>query len=462
MRPVTWRPRTLILSESALIIGAVSISMYARVGEAAWESILYERGLIKVLLIAAAGQLCLYYANLYDLKSITDRRDLFVRIVQALGATSLLLAVIYYVFPDLIIGRGVALIAAGAVISVVAGWRLVFEWVTKRMAPRERLLLVGTSPAAILLAGELHRRRLEFGAEIVGFIDPDPARVGAPVINPGVIGTIEDIPSIVRARSVDRVVVSVADARGKLPMEKLLHMKLDGVTTFDHLATVYEEYTGKIALENLRPSWLIFSSGFRKTRALIAAKRLMDVVAAAAGLLAVAPLMLLIALAVRLTSRGPALYHQRRVGQYGRVFTLHKFRSMCVDAERQSGPVWAAKHGDARITHVGRLLRLTRLDELPQLWNILAGDMSLVGPRPERPEFVTSLTRDIPFYSERHVVKPGLTGWAQVRYTYGASVEDTMEKLQYDLYYIKNMTLALDLYIVFATLKTVLLRQGAA
>jgi sugar transferase (PEP-CTERM system associated) len=254
----------------------------------------------------------------------------------------------------------------------------------------------------------------------------------------------------------------MADSRGKLPMEKLLHMKLDGVTTFDYLATVYEQYTGKIALENLRPSWLIFSSGFRKTRALIAAKRLVDIVAAGAGLVLAAPIMLLIALGVKLTSRGPALYHQQRVGQYGRVFTLHKFRSMHTDAELETGPVWAAKRGDPRITRLGRILRLTRLDELPQLWNILAGDMSLVGPRPERPEFVTSLTREIPFYRERHVVKPGLTGWAQVRYSYGASVEDAMEKLQYDLYYIKNMSLALDLYVIFSTIKTVLRRQGAA
>jgi sugar transferase (PEP-CTERM system associated) len=462
MSQVTWRPRTLILCETALIISAVSISMYSRFGAQAWDSMLYEGGGVKVLLIAAASQLCLYYSNLYDLKTISDRRDLFIRITQAVGATSLLLALIYYWFPYLIIGRSVALVAGGLMISLVAGWRLIFEWVTKRMAPRERLLLVGTGPSAVLLAAEIHRRRQEFGTEIIGFIDPDPARVGAPVINPGVIGTVEDIPSIVRARSVDRVVVSLAHARGKLPMQKLLHMKLEGVTTFDHLATVYEEYTGKIALENLRPSWLIFSSGFRKTRPLVAAKRLMDVVASGAGLILLSPLMLLIAAAVRMTSRGPALYHQRRVGQYGRVFTLHKFRSMRTDAEAQTGAVWASKKGDPRVTRIGLFLRLTRLDELPQLWNILVGDMSLVGPRPERPEFVTSLTKEIPFYSERHVAKPGLTGWAQVRYTYGASVEDAMEKLQYDLYYIKHMSLSLDLFIVVSTIKTVFLRLGAA
>ena len=258
----------------------------------------------------------------------------------------------------------------------------------------------------------------------------------------------------------NRVIVSLADARGKLPMDRLLQMKLAGVQ-FDHLASVYEEYTGKIAIENLRPSWFVFSSGFHKKEWLLAIKRLFDVLAAAAGLLLGAPLMLLVAAAVKYTSEGPILYHQTRVGQHGRHFVVHKFRSMRTDAEAGTGAVWAAKI-DARVTPIGRFLRKTRLDEIPQLWNVLVGEMSLVGPRPERPEFVASLTKQIPFYGERHVVKPGVTGWAQVSYAYGASVEDALEKLQYDLYYAKNLTLPFDLLIVFQTVKTVLLRRGAS
>jgi sugar transferase (PEP-CTERM system associated) len=458
----TWRPATLILSETALITAAVCVGLYARLGEAGWASLLAGTGLVKPLLIAGASQLCLYYAELYDLRSITDRRDLVVRLVQSLGATSLLLAFVYFWFPALIIERGVFLIAASLVIPIVAGWRVAFDWVTKRIGPHERLLLVGTSPAAVALARDIHARQQELGVEIVGFVDPDPSRVGERLGHPDIIGTLEDIPSIVRARGVHRVIVSVAEARGMLPMETLLQMKLDGAAKFDHLATAYEEYTGKIAIENLRPSWLVFSSGFRKTSSRTLAKRLVDVVAAVIGLIVAGPLMLLIAAAVRLTSPGPALYHQRRVGQHGRVFTVHKFRSMRADAEAATGAVWAAKNGDPRTTPLGRFLRKTRLDELPQLWNILAGDMSLVGPRPERPEFVTELTKQIPFYGQRHVVKPGLTGWAQVRYSYGASVEDALEKLQYDLYYIKNMSLALDFYIGFETLRVVILRRGAA
>ncbi len=226
-----------------------------------------EGGVEKALLIAAVSQICLYYVDLYDLRIVSDRRELFVRIVQALGAASFILAAFYFWFPTMIIGRGVFMIAAFLVLALVIGWRVAFEWLSRRVAPRERLLLVGTRTAAVALAREMFERRQDLGVEIVGFVDPDPAMVGAPVLNPGVIGTIEDIPSIVRARNVDRVVVSLADARGKLPMDKLLEMKLDGVS-FAHLASVYEEYTGKIAVENLRPSWLIFSQGFKKSRTL--------------------------------------------------------------------------------------------------------------------------------------------------------------------------------------------------
>ncbi len=271
---------------------------------------------------------------------------------------------------------------------------MAFVWLSRHVRPRERLLLVGTGQGAIDLARELYERRHELGVEIVGFVDPDPDRVGAPVINPGVIGTIDDIPAIVRDRSVDRVVVSLSDARGKLPMDKLLDMKLDGVT-FDHLAAVYEEYTGKIAVENLRPSWLIFSEGFQQEPPALGrqagrghrhrprrSRRL------------AAPLMVLVALAVKLTSPGPVLLPPGRASACsGRLFTVHKFRTMREDAEAETGPVWAAKAGDPRVTPIGPFLRRTRLDELPQLWNVLKGDMSLVGPRPERPEFVDELTQ---------------------------------------------------------------------
>jgi sugar transferase (PEP-CTERM system associated) len=457
-----FRPRAFVLIavEHVFIVLAVMAAVWIRLGEDAWPLFTLNDAVGRAVLIAATTQFCLYYADLYDIRQMVDRRDVFMRIVQALGGTSLLLATIYYLAPSLIIGRGVFMVAAFIVITLVAGWRLVFDWMASHMAPSERLLLVGTSASAVTLARELFERRHELGVNIVGFVDPDPSMVGRPLINPGVIGTIEDIPSIVRAQNVDRVVVSLGDARGKLPMDKLLEMKLERGVAFDHLASIYETYTGKIAVENLRPSWLIFSEGFRKSALLKSGKRVLDLAAASIGLILAAPIMLVVAAAIKISAPGPVFYHQRRVGQHGRLFTVHKFRTMRVDAEAGTGAVWASAN-DSRVTPIGRFLRRTRLDEIPQLWNVVVGDMSFVGPRPERPEFVEKLSAQIPFYGLRHGVRPGVTGWAQVRYTYGATVEDAMEKLQYDLFYIKHMALSFDLFVIFSTVKTVVLRRGA-
>jgi sugar transferase (PEP-CTERM system associated) len=453
LQEVTWRSTTLVVAESALIVSAVTMSAFLRLGMGGWELLAAGTFIPRALLVAYVCQLCLYYNDLYDQPRLAaDLRDLLVRILQALGASSIILAAVYFWFPNLIIGQGVFAGAAMLVATTVIGWRLAFAWTARLAAPRERLLLVGTNQAAVALARELEGH-VDLGIEIVGFIDPDGGATDADVI-----GTIDDIPAVVRARGVDRVVVSLADARGRLPMEQLLEMKLSGVT-FDHLASVYEEYTGKIAVENLRPSWFIFSPGFRKTRALLVIKRALDIVVAIVGLALSFPLLVLLAAAVKASSPGPAFYRQARVGQSGRVFSVCKLRSMRQDAEAGTGPVWA-RQNDNRVTSLGRFMRRTRLDELPQLWNVLCGNMSFVGPRPERPEFVRSLTQQIPFYGQRHVVKPGLTGWAQVRYTYGASVEDAIEKLQYDLYYVKHLSVWFDLIIILETIKTVVSRAG--
>jgi sugar transferase (PEP-CTERM system associated) len=448
---------TLMLIETLVIVSAITAAAYWRLGSDIWDQIEHHHGLYKALLVAAVCQLCFHYLDLYDDRRLgLDRRDSLSRIVEAFGASLVILGFLYYWFPDLTIGRGIMIVSAVLVAMAVIGWRIVYGWMSTRVLPRERLLLVGTSAAGVSLARELHER---YGVEVVGFVVADPARVGSPVFNPGVIGTIEEIPTIVRERAIDKVVVSLSDARGMLPMGKLLDMRLGGVV-FEHLATVYEAYTGKIAVENLRPSWLIFSEGFHRSRWREAVKRAIDLVASAMGLLLVAPVLALFALLVKYTSPGPVLYSQERVGLHGRTFTVHKLRSMYIDAESSSGAVWS-QPGDQRITPIGRFMRRSRVDELPQLWNVLKGEMSLVGPRPERPEFVGELKKQVPFYGQRHVVKPGLTGWAQVRYTYGASVEDTMEKLQYDLFYIKNFSIGFDLFIVFETIKTVVLRRGA-
>ena len=457
----TWRSFILVAGETALLVAAVVISSIVIGGSQAWELLTDNTAFLRVLLIVLVCQVCLHYTDLYDLRTIQTKRDLATRLMRAIGATSLILGIAYWLFPLLVVQQGVFLMTAAMAIVLVMAWRSTFDVITSRLMPRERLLLVGTSPAAIVLARELFERRQELGVEIVGFVDPDPSRVGAPVINPGVVGTIDDIPGLTSRVRVDRVVVSLSDQRGKLPMDQLLDVRLRSGVLFDHLASVYEEYTGKIALENLRPSWLVFSTGFRKSWLLTAVKRVFDITAAVCGLLLSLPLTIVTAIVVKLESpRDPVLYHQERVGLNGATFTIHKFRTMKSDAEAATGPVWSAGDSDPRITRVGHFMRKTRLDEIPQLWNVLCGQMSLIGPRPERPSFVETLTRQIPFYGQRHVVKPGVTGWAQVRYSYGASVEDAIEKMQYDLYYVKHMSLMFDVMIALETIKTVVLRRG--
>jgi sugar transferase (PEP-CTERM system associated) len=456
-----FHPRRLALIgvEHVVIVLAVAVAAILRLGIDS-PTVTVDALLWRAVLIAAVLQICLHYCDLYDLRTLTDRRDLLIGLLRALGAASVVLALLYSWIPTLVIGRGVFMIASLMTIALVAGWRIAFEYLSFYVVPAERLLIVGTSGAAIALARELFNRRGELGVDLIGFVDSDPRRVGTPLINPGVIGTVDEIPRIVRESLVDRVVVSLGDARGKLPMDKLLEMKLNGGVRFDHLASVYEEYTGKIAVENLRPSWMIFSEGFRKSRLLAAVKRVCDVLLAAIGLTVALPIILFVGFAIRLSSPGPVFYQQRRVGKDGRVFTLHKFRSMAADAEARTGAVWSTSD-DPRVTGVGRILRRTRIDEVPQLWNVLIGDMSMVGPRPERPEFVSELTQQIPFYGQRHVVRPGVTGWAQVRHTYGGSVNGAMQKLQYELYYIKHMSLAFDVFIILETIKTVLVRRGS-
>jgi sugar transferase (PEP-CTERM system associated) len=455
---MTWRTAAPVVLDNAMVITTAAVGVYAMTGVGIGASLTDLGFVARAAIMALAIQLCLYYADLYDGMMAKGISELMVRVLRALGATAGIMALTYLLFPGVMMGSGVAVVTLGLVTVPAIVWRIGFLWIGDRIGPSERLLILGTRPAAVSLAKDLMARRIETGVEVVGFIEPEPAVVRNILPPPGIIGTVDDIPRIVARRNVDRVVVSLEDARGRLPMNTLLEMKLSGVR-FDHLASVYEEYTGKIAVENLRPSWFIFSDGFRKPRRLVVAKRLFDLLVASVGLVLGLPVLLGVGLAVRLSSHGPVLYHQRRTGQHGEAFIVHKFRTMHVDAEAGTGPSWATAD-DPRVTPIGAFLRRSRLDELPQLWNILVGDMSLVGPRPERPEFVSQLTREIPFYGQRHVVKPGLTGWAQVRYTYGASVEDSMEKLQYDLFYIKNMSIMLDLLVVFSTAKTVLLRRG--
>jgi sugar transferase (PEP-CTERM system associated) len=279
-------------------------------------------------------------------------------------------------------------------------------------------------------------------------------------VNPTVIGTVDELPLLTTRLKAGLIVVALDDRRGKLPVNDLLRCRIDGVRV-EEGASVLERLTGQIPIKNLRPSWLVFSRGFDESRLLRRLKVAGEFGVAALMLVAAAPVMLLVALAIRLTSPGAPIYRQERVGERGQTFRLLKFRTMRVDAEAATGPVWASAEDDPRITRLGRFLRKTRLDELPQLVNVVRGEMSFVGPRPERPHFVKALRQVIPFYDERHTVRPGITGWAQIRCGYGASIEDAELKLQFDLYYIKHMSFAFDMSILLDTLKVVVVGRGA-
>jgi len=275
---------------------------------------------------------------------------------------------------------------------------------------------------------------------------------------PIVIGDYSQILSICQKGDVDRIIVALDERRGKFPLEQLLFCRLKGIRVDDGVAFT-EQLAGKLSVENLHPSFLIFSDGFKRSAIFKRLKRGVDIIGSLLGLTLFAPVMLIISLAIRLDSKGPVLYRQERIGEDGKIFNLLKFRSMSIDAE-ENGPVWA-EVDDQRVTRVGRVIRKSRFDEIPQMFNVLKGEMSFIGPRPERPFFVDTLKNEIPYYSERHVIKPGITGWAQICYRYGASKEDALEKLKYDLYYIKHMSLILDLMILFETIKIVFLGKGA-
>jgi sugar transferase (PEP-CTERM system associated) len=451
-RYVSPRGLTVFGCEILLIFGSVAVAARAH---GAGTDVVHD--VWKIALITGICQLCFYYNDLYDLTIVHSSRELLIRLLQAAGVASILVAVLYVVMPSLAIGNRIFISSLVIFLLAIVGWRLIFNRLAYSSQLEERVLIVGTGPTARTVARQIQAQH-DFGYRVVGFIDDADAR-GQGVLNPATIGAPEDIPRIVTQYQIDRIVVGLADRRGRLPISELLEAKLSGVRVED-ATTTYERLTGKILIDGLRPSWLIFSDGFVISRWTRLTKRLFDLALASVGFLLAAPLTLLTALAVYLDSDGPVLYCQERVGENGRTFTVYKFRSMRADAEPAGQPVWARENDD-RITRVGRVIRKMRLDELPQLWNVLRGDMSFVGPRPERPFFVEQLAQEIPFYQQRHAVKPGVTGWAQVKYEYGSSIEDAMEKLRYDLYYIKHLSIALDLSIVLDTVKVVIFGKGA-
>jgi len=451
---VYYPVRTLVLAggEAIIVCASFLLATLLRVGSDSYLVLNYENGFYKILAVTGMAMLCLHSFDLYDMQRLRSWGEIWFRLLVVLGLLSILLAAISYVFPNFMIANGVFLIGLLILTLGLLGWRAAYAWLIRQPYLRERVYVLGPAEHASRLV-ELLRSRTELGMEVVGWT----GALGNGSLTREELGrSLSDLAS---RRAVDRVIVALWDRRGKMPVRELLELRLGGVKVEDATAML-EKISGKIEVDELYPSWLIFSEGFRRSSIFMLLRRLSSILVSLICLLVALPLLPLIALGIKLTSPGTVLYRQKRVGRNGVVFNCYKFRTMRAEAEADTGPTWATDD-DPRITGFGRFLRLTRLDELPQLFNVLHGDMAFVGPRPERPEFVEWLTREIPYYHLRHIVRPGITGWAQVSYQYGASLQEAKEKLCYDLYYIKNMSLAFDLYILFQTIKIVLFGRGA-
>jgi sugar transferase (PEP-CTERM system associated) len=460
--------RTLLLgiSEACLITLALVASALARlgVGEARFM-LTYQYGSLKIVLVSVAFLACMYYFDLYDSTVVSNRREALVRLIQVMGVAYIALGFLYYLYPPVKLGRGIFHLGFLFVGLLLLLWRRLFSIFNNTQRLAERVVILGEGPLAKSLLKEIEKRP-ELGIRVAGRVQlrtsenrPDNHEIGEIPVILSQTDFCEGLAIGRPIRGIDRIVVAMEERRGKLPVDLLLSLKNHGVQVQDG-NDVYESITGKVPIESIRLSWLLFSPGSHASGLFPIYKRFASVVISIVGLLLSLPLLPFVIIAIKLSSPGGVLYWQNRVGRDDRIFRCYKFRTMRSDAETETGPTWAEDE-DPRVTLVGRFLRKTRIDEIPQLLNVLKGDMSLVGPRPERPEFVTALNERIPYYHLRHSVRPGITGWAQILYKYGSSVEDAKEKLRYDLYYIKNRSVGLDLLIVLNTIKIVLVGRGA-
>jgi sugar transferase (PEP-CTERM system associated) len=453
------RTLLLLLAEATLVYGAIIAAVYMRVGlEAGPFELITKYGYWKAAYATVFCLAAFYLFDLYDFVVMHDRRELVLRLIQALGLAWIGLALSFYAYPGLMLGRTISLIALPLALGLMVGWRISIHWFFGHPDIGEKILIVGSGNLAVEVAREVLNRP-DAGYRIVGFVGTDSELLGKSLINPRVIGLTEELADIVKRESIDRIVVAMGERRGQLPTDGLLQLSLAGEVSIEEGASFYERVTGRVSLSMMRPSWLIFTGRGRQAMLPAIARSAVHRFVALVGLLLSLPIIIITAILVKLDSRGPVFYKQERVGKNGKPFTLTKFRSMRTDAEK-SGPVWASKDDD-RTTRVGKIIRKIRVDEIPQFWNIIKGEMSFVGPRPERPHFVAQLATEIPYYEQRHLIAPGLTGWAQIKYPYGASIEDARQKLQYDLFYIKNYSLLLDGIIMFETIKIILFGRGA-
>jgi len=455
---VRIRQTIMVSLETVLLFSSIA---FARIATDNWslEQTLTASYLLKCLLVTSILAICFYYNGLYDLALvIKDSITSVIRFLRAFGTGAILLAIAYWLVPALAIERDIVLTFLIVQLAVFTVLRIgFFRWAITSPIFARRILIVGTDQMAIKIAREI-RQRAESGYSLQGFTHENPEMLGQEVIGIPVVCSYDQIHDYCNSNQVGMVVVALSDRRAQLPLWQLLECKMRGVL-IEEVTAFYEKMTGQIMVEDIKPSSIIFSEGYRVSRIQLTIKRLADIALSLIGLILSLPLIAVASTLILLNSRGGVFFFQQRVGQHGRPFTLIKLRTMRSDAESETGPVWAQAN-DPRVDRLGKILRLTRLDELPQMWNVLRGDMSFVGPRPERQFFIRELQEEIPFYIQRLAVKPGLTGWAQVRFHYAANKDQTLIKLQHDLYYIKHLSVVLDLIIVLDTFRVVILGKG--
>ena len=448
---------TLLVSEIVLVTSAFVFATYLTFEADPTVYLLDEGGLMRIMVVVFCILVGLHFHDLYSQFQVKSRIVLIQQLCLVMGVAFLSQGLIAYLNRNLRVPIRVMVLGSAVAVVSIFLWRIFFSAYVLQVVGKERLLLIGGSPLLEDIGTQVAERP-EMGIEIAGYID-DRHEPGTMLAGGKVLGPLSALRDIVRATQPNRITVGMFERRNRMPVSELLELRFAG-HIIEEVAATYERVCGRVCLKEIRPSELIFSGELGPQPQNLLFQRLSNIAFAGLVLLLSWPIMLLTALAVRLSSPGPVLYRQVRVGLNGSLFTLYKFRSMRADAEFGTGAVWAQKD-DPRVTLVGRVIRRIRFDELPQLYNVLKGEMSMVGPRPERPEFVKALNEQIPYYRQRHCVRPGITGWAQVNYKYGDTLEDTATKLEYDLYYIKNMSLALDNYIIFHTLKAMLLTRGA-
>ena len=417
--------------------------------EMLWSAVAVKIAIYAVVIILSG-----YFCDLFGRDKTMPSSELAARIAVTMMIAFFSLSAISFAAPELFTGRGVlslSLLLCGVMFYLI---HRTYQTICQLPAFAQNILILGIGPMAETIKSTITFSPYNY--VFAGFVEPPNGHEVSP--DERVVGHVNQIEELVHKGNIHKLVVSIAERRGVLPVRELLSCKLRGVEIFDS-PSFYEKLTGKLLVEDIQPSWFIYSEGFRTTNLKRAWKRVLDILFSLVGIILFIPLFPLTAILVKINCPGPLLFKQERVGEGGREFTLYKFRTMCVDAEKDTGAVWASEN-DPRISRLGGFMRKVRLDEIPQFFNVIKGEMSFIGPRPERKEFVDRLTEKIPYYGKRHFVKPGVTGWAQVRYAYGATDEDALEKLRYDLYYIKNYTFMLDLLIVLETIKVVLFGRG--